>query len=288
MKKNLSPRQLARATGVSESTIKRWVDDGRLQATRTVGGHRRIDVEEAVRFLRQNQITPASPEVLGVPMPFREERPTLEGAAEKLERALRDGDREEVQGIVLGLYLCGHNPASIIDGPVRQAMTHIGEIWGNRPEGIFLEHRASDLCLHALHRLRAWMSVEAPRAVAVGGAIAGDPYQLPTLSVALALTDLGVEAVNLGADCPFETLLDGARAHDARLVWLSVTSLPLPRQSLPAIADLAATLQAEGRALVVGGQGMQARTVERVPNLHYVPDLAGLETLLESLFPRAA
>lgn len=288
MKKNLSPRQLARATGVSESTIKRWVDDGRLEATRTVGGHRRIDVEEAVRFLRKNQITPASPEVLGVPMPFRQERPTLEGAAKTLERALRDGDREEVQGVVLGLYLCGHDAASIIDGPIVRAMTHIGEIWAQRPEGIFLEHRASDLCLHALHRLRAWMTVGNPRAVAVGGAIAGDPYQLPTLSVALTLTDLELEAVNLGPDCPFESLLDGARTHDARLVWLSVTSLPLPRQSLPAIADLAATLQTEERVLVVGGQGMQARTVERVANLHYVPDLAGLKTLLESLFPQPA
>ena len=46
----LSPRQLAVAIGVSESSLKRWADDGRLAVERTAGGHRRIPLPEAVRW----------------------------------------------------------------------------------------------------------------------------------------------------------------------------------------------------------------------------------------------
>jgi MerR family transcriptional regulator, light-induced transcriptional regulator len=50
---HLSPKALAAAIGVSESSLKRWADEGRLAAERTAGGHRRIAVAEAVRFVRR-------------------------------------------------------------------------------------------------------------------------------------------------------------------------------------------------------------------------------------------
>ena len=50
MESLLSPREVAVALGVSESSVKRWVDLGELAALRTAGGHRRITRAEAVRF----------------------------------------------------------------------------------------------------------------------------------------------------------------------------------------------------------------------------------------------
>ena len=47
MKQVLSPREMATVLGVSESSIKRWVDDGAITSTKTAGGHRRITVSEA-------------------------------------------------------------------------------------------------------------------------------------------------------------------------------------------------------------------------------------------------
>jgi hypothetical protein len=38
MQQLLSPRQFAEAIGVSESSVRRWADTGRIKMTRTAGG----------------------------------------------------------------------------------------------------------------------------------------------------------------------------------------------------------------------------------------------------------
>lgn len=66
LKPVLSTRELAEAIGVSESSIKRWADDGTVRAVRTIGGHRRIPFEEAIRFVRASNLRLVKPEVLGL------------------------------------------------------------------------------------------------------------------------------------------------------------------------------------------------------------------------------
>ena len=69
-----SPRQVAQALGVGESTVKRWIDAERLVADRTLGGHRRVTLEEVLRFVRAEETDVVHPEVLGLE--------GLEGAAQ--------------------------------------------------------------------------------------------------------------------------------------------------------------------------------------------------------------
>ncbi|MEO6025381.1 MAG: helix-turn-helix domain-containing protein, partial [Candidatus Binatia bacterium] len=64
--KVLSTRSLAHALGVSESSIKRWVDDGTIRSARTVGGHRRIPRVDAIRFVRATRASVVHPEILGL------------------------------------------------------------------------------------------------------------------------------------------------------------------------------------------------------------------------------
>jgi excisionase family DNA binding protein len=66
-KRLLSPRQLATAIGVSESSLKRWIDDGLLSAARTAGKHRRIPLAEAIRFIRSQRAPLVRPDALGLP-----------------------------------------------------------------------------------------------------------------------------------------------------------------------------------------------------------------------------
>src|SRR6185295_13435922 len=62
----LTPRELADAIGASESALRRWVDAGDIHMSRTAGGHRRIPVQEAIRFIRESGATVVRPEILGL------------------------------------------------------------------------------------------------------------------------------------------------------------------------------------------------------------------------------
>lgn len=55
-RKNLSTMMVARVLGVAVSSVSKWIDAGTLVAGRTPGGHRRIDPEDLVRFLKQQKL----------------------------------------------------------------------------------------------------------------------------------------------------------------------------------------------------------------------------------------
>jgi PAS domain S-box-containing protein/excisionase family DNA binding protein len=61
-----SPRNVADALGVGESTVKRWIDAGRMEADRTIGGHRRVALDEVLRFVRAEEMDVVHPETLGL------------------------------------------------------------------------------------------------------------------------------------------------------------------------------------------------------------------------------
>ena len=63
----LSTRDLAEAIGASESSLKRWIDAGKIAASRTEGGHRRVERAEAVRFIRETGARLVRPELLDLP-----------------------------------------------------------------------------------------------------------------------------------------------------------------------------------------------------------------------------
>lgn len=55
-KKIFSTFEVAKMLELSPGTVANWVDAGRLKAFNTLGGHRRIKVEDLEVFLRENKI----------------------------------------------------------------------------------------------------------------------------------------------------------------------------------------------------------------------------------------
>lgn len=51
MQDYLSVTEAALELGISEATVRRWVDQGHLVAWRTPGGHRKINRRDLERFL---------------------------------------------------------------------------------------------------------------------------------------------------------------------------------------------------------------------------------------------
>lgn len=265
--RTLTPRDLAEAIGVSESSIKRWADEGAIRACRTAGGHRRIAVPEAVRFIRDSHFPVLRPDRLGLGEVAPLRRAQAVADADALFSLLRDGRAAQARGLVQSLYLSGASAAAIVDGVVAEAMHRIGELWVDDPDGIWLEHRATGIAVEALVRLRE-LFPEPTGPLAIGGGPEDDPYLVASLSAAVALAAEGFDAVNLGPDLPFSSLERAAREMAPALVFLSVSA---PRRAEPfgeAIGSFARALAPLSVSVVIGGRGLDPQALPVEPNLH--------------------
>lgn len=284
----LSTRALAQAVGVSESSIKRWVDDGTIRSTRTVGGHRRIQRADAIRFVRDTRATVVAPHILGLAAAVGAKATTAASAGAVLTDLLVRGAEHEARAVLEGLYVAGESLAAILDGPLRSALEHIGTIWQQDRTGIFLEHRAVQICVRALSQLSTLMPAPADAPAAVGGAVAGDPYLLPSMAAALVLAGEGYDPVNLGADLPASSLAEAMTRLDARIVWVSVstaTDALALGQELTTLVEAAATRHTH---VVVGGRAATKVTLHGAPNLYTGGSMAELTAFARGLRANAA
>lgn len=277
--KELSPRELARSLGVSESSVKRWVDDGTLTARRTAGGHRRIAVAEAVRFVRQSGETVVRPElILGLgkipaTAPFSPAAGNETG--QQLLHLLRTDEASAARAMLVSLYVSGWPIAAICDGPIRVALGEIGTLWRHGADGIVVEHRATDTCIRALAEIRALLPspvTDAP--TAVGAAPSGDPYILPSMMAAAVLADLGYRDRNLGPNVPPTALVQAVTQYRPRIVWLAMSLVRDDERPTTAESDLARRVAQMGATLIVGGRG--APPVAPVPGVLLMHSMAEL------------
>lgn len=271
----LSPIDLARALGVSESSVKRWIDAGRLDATRTPGGHRRVDTAAALRFVLESRRTVREPELLGL-VPDRVDDAGELG--ERLFELLAAGSEAEAARLVLTTHVAGPVPvAELFDGALRDALRRVGELWDGAYRGVHVEHRAVRVLSHVLERLDAIHVPPAGAPVAVGGAVSGDPSLLPSRMAAIVLASEGWRAVDLGGDTPAEALLAAQAELGARLVWTSVGFAADPAARRDALVRLAATLRGRRVPLVLGGRELdrlELGPAQHVTALHDMRALA--------------
>lgn len=280
----LSTAQFARALGVSESSIKRWADDGALRVVRTRGGHRRIPLAEAVRFVRESNATLVHPAALGLGRGQVAAR-SASGLTEQdqLLRCLTDGGAAETCGFLDELYLRGRSVAAIIDGPLRTAMERIGERWHHAPDGILVEHRATDICIRWVNHIRSVLAPGDDAPVAIGAAPPGDPYVLPTLAVAAAFESEGVRAINLGPDTPVETTILALERERPAVVWVSVSNEAGRAALAGALGALCAAARRHGSRLILGGRALAAAPLEVPPEVQVYQSLGEVAAFARGL-----
>jgi excisionase family DNA binding protein len=253
----ISPRYLSQALGVSESSLKRWVDAGKITAVRTEGGHRRIELSEALRFIRETGTPVMRPDLLDMP-----EVASAREHGDRLYDHLIAGDPLAVRGWLFARYLEGQTLAQIADGPLRSAMHALGDLWRHDEHGIFIEHRATAVVLQAIAQLRSMLrETPATAPVALGCAPAGDPYLLPSQLAGMVVEEAGMRAVNLGPETPLSALDVAIALHRPKLVWLSITTALAPARART-ITRWLATLPSSIK-VVVGGQ--ESATLPNLP-----------------------
>lgn len=283
VERNLTPRQLALATGVSESSIKRWCDAGEIATIRTPGGHRRIPLSGAMQFLRKAEHELKQPELLGLPVATRPGALAPAQACEQLSLALAAGDEVRCRQILFELYL-NRCPLSVIgDDVISPAFVEIGHGWETGGVEIFQERRAFELTRNLLHELRLAQPSPATHApLALGGAATGDNYALAPILVELVLRECGWRAEFLGTDLPMRTLTAAIMQQRPRLAWLSVSHIEDEAAFLQEYALLHAST-GEPTALVVGGRALHADLRHRMAYSAYCETLQQLAAYSQSL-----
>lgn len=267
-------RQLAGALGVSESSIRRWVDRGAIRSTRTEGGHRRIALADALDFARTSGLRWGDSSALGLTtLPSR----VTDVAGEVYDAFVR-GDEEAARSIVLGEFLAGRSVAELCDEVLRPALRRVGELYLESENGILVEHRATTLTSALLHQLHTLLPTgDGP--CAVGGAVAHDPYTLPTLMARVTLTGAGFDTTDLGANTPTSVFEHAVAQHQARLIWLSVSRVEDRAQLSDELGGFLTRMSDQGRVVVLGGRGLaELHLVER-PNVHRARSMSELAAL---------
>jgi methanogenic corrinoid protein MtbC1 len=283
--KSFSPKQVARAIGVSEASIKRWCDKGILAFSKTAGGHRRISLHVVLDFVKENDYLLGRPEILGLPTAVGSGMRTLEQACRSYVEALEQGDETKCLQITLDMRLADHDMATIGDQVIAPAFHRIGQRWEHGDVAVYQERRGVEMTRLALLRLKDTLAPPdriAP--LALGATLAHDPYSIPGLMGELVLLELGWRARFMGCGLPAETLAQAVEDMSPRVLWLSVSSMDDRDAFVQEYQELYDACSRRQCAVVVGGRALEEPVRQRIQYASFGDNLRHLHGFAQSLY----
>ncbi|MFN0056593.1 MAG: helix-turn-helix domain-containing protein [Planctomycetales bacterium] len=283
MKQLVTPKQVARAIGVSESSLKRWCDQGLISSVRTAGGHRRLPISSVLAYLRSTRTAVVAPELLGLPATCAPSDRAIGKGRERLRDALLEGNEAVCRQVVFDQWLSGQPMTEICDHLIAAAFRDIGERWACHQVDVFHERRACEIMLRILLEFRSGLSPGDPSRLAIGGTVEGDQYILPTTMVEVVLRDCGWDARSLGASLPMSSLATAIRECRPRLFWLSVSFVADPVAFITQFPLLNAAADEVGAAIVVGGFAMQGVIRQQIRYSGFCDTMQHLEQFAKSI-----
>ena len=285
--RDLSPRQVAEAMGVSESSLKRWCDSGLIPTRRTAGGHRRVPVAGVVAFLRERGFDPKRPDLLGLPAGAHRDRRELGELEHRAGEALRTGNESDFSSLLLGLYLGGRSLAELSDKLLAPAFESLGASWAHGRIEVYQERRAVELVRKTLHELSRVIPVPGSDApLALTATLEGDPYTLPVALAELVLRDTGWNATSLGSGNPAASLAAAIDDLSPRLLCVSTSAIVDFSKFTSDCNALYEHARSRGTALALGGRAITRELRERIRYSAYCESMSALVGFAESLWTR--
>ena len=283
MRELLTPKQVARAINVSESSIKRWCDNGVIETQYTTGGHRRITMAGVMEFVRSGKYQLLHPEALGLPTTSGKTSRVVSRAQEQLVEALIAGDDGSCRQIAIDLYLAEHSISVICDDVIAAAFLEIGLRWSHGEVEVYQERLGCEITLRMLHELRLLLPSPPQNApLAIGAAPSGDQYILGTTMAELVLRDSKWNAVSLGDNLPFETLAAAIREQRPKLFWLSCSHIAEENYFIEGYRQLHDEFGMDV-VFVVGGFALKEDVRNQMKFASYCENMQRLESFAQSL-----
>jgi MerR family transcriptional regulator, light-induced transcriptional regulator len=302
LERTFSPKQVADALQVSESSIKRWCDRGVIQTSKTFGGHRRIPLEGFLAFLETSNREVADLSAIGLDNLGEEitaeltsgnEGPSRGGGQGRkdslrqiFEQALIRGDEAECRRTLIDWYEQSQSLAAVADELICPVFRQVGELWHRGEVAIFQERRGCEICSRLLHEFRR-LFPEPPTAapIAIGGTVAGDHYSLNGQLIEVILRSLGWRATNLGTNLPLETIADAIEKERPSMVWLSVSHVENPERLATDFRNFWDSIPRD-TVLVVGGRALDDSLRPRLNFTAHCDTMQQMSSFAKSLWNR--
>jgi len=258
----LSTADIARLFSVTETTVKRWADEGTLKCQKTPGGHRKFEIRSVIDFAEKNNFDPVGVLAYAGDRRFSE---TLQVAIlsrdyEALVRMYVDRalspDTTDLFAFLSFLYEHRIALAEIYDLVLRPGMYAIGEMWANGKIGVGHEHRASYETMDALAKLQTEILLKHPTGRHVLCACLGDElHEIGLRCSANIFESEGWRVHYLGARTPVDAIV--ASVHEVRpdVVSLSVTHVGSADETASELGTIARAVESFDGRMIVGGCG---------------------------------
>jgi excisionase family DNA binding protein len=251
---------MAKAIGVSESTVKRWCDRGVIESVRTAGGHRRLRTADVVGFLTAQGYGVVRPELLGLPNGMGRSDWSIRRAQDALTQLLVESQDESARRLLIDLFVAGHSVTRICDDVIAPAFHRIGDVWERGELAIYRERRCCEVALRLLMEIEQMIPAPTMAApLAIGGTIEGDIYTLPVTMAGMVLKHLDWNTNLLGTNLPIPTMTQAVVDLRPQICWLSVSHLADQTQFIQQINQLFLTADSQGCAVVIGGRALSGR-----------------------------
>ena len=308
LESSFSPKQVAQALQVSESSVKRWCDRGVIRTDRTLGGHRRIPLEHLMEFLESTNRRIVDPSAIGLSdrrqledqrqiqrdaiaeLSNRADRvgedPSIANAPflqSQFERALLAGDEAQCRKVISSWYAIHGNMASVADDLMAPTFRVIGQMWECGRADVYQERRGCEICIRLIHELRRLITDpfnEAP--LAMGGTSEGDNYQVANQLIEIIFREAGWRTISLGSGVPFSSMASAIQKYRPKVFWLSVSHIDSDDDFLNRFQRFSEELP-QGTMLVVGGRCLSYSIRKKMQFSAYCDSMRQLSNLARTL-----
>lgn len=254
---------------VNESTVKRWIDRGLLNAVRTPGGHRRVRKEDVQAFLRNQDTAREHSYILSRLM----HDSMAEGWRKyfDLHRAFK---HLEARTYVTGAMLACGSARCTLEDTVIPTLVKIGDAWQHGELDIADEHRMTFMIrndLLSLDQLLPEPSPGAPRVLLA--CVPEENHEIVLQVLALAAREVGWHPIVLGINVPAREIIRVAEHEPIDMIALSKT---YPQRDYTGYVREIRTALGVETPIIVGGAGWSKKertSLTRLPATAYAPTL---------------
>lgn len=258
----LSTADVARLFHVTETTVKRWADEGMLRCQKTPGGHRRFAIRFIIEFAEKTNLEPLGALALsdhdGLALRIQAavlERDFAQLSRVYVEKALAP-ERCDLFYYLSYLYEHRFQVWEIFDEILSPGMREIGSRWERGEIGVNHEHRASYETLDALAKLQAQIMVKPPNGKAALLACVGEePHEIGLRCISYLLESEGWGTHYLGARMPVGAIVSAVQDLKPSLICLSMTQMTTQWDWVKELRELTHSL-CRGCRIVLGGRAI--------------------------------